>query len=288
MYLVRRVRLWCNDGGLLPAAVFRSFGQSRGMLDLGTKGNPIMRKLMIVAAIVSTALTTPAAARDGAPYVGIDAGLLRPSPLNLRLTSTPLTVENALRIRHKIGFDGDAVFGYDFGMFRVEGELGYKYAKLNRATAARSAVNAYAGSSFPIDYPANGHGRVISGMLNGLVDFGPSDGVNLSIGAGVGGAKAKYNLGLVPSTALNFTGSANGFAWQLLAELRAPLSGNVDAGVKYRYFETQDLDFGPFCRTTCAVPPYDLHGRYKAMSFMGSLTYNFWSPPPPPPAPERG
>jgi Opacity protein and related surface antigens len=67
-------------------------------------------------------------------------------------------------------------------------------------------------------------------MINALVDFGPQDGVNLSVGAGVGGAKVKYVAGFVPTSTLNFTGSESGLAWQLLAELRAPLSGNVDAG----------------------------------------------------------
>src|SRR5215213_7523877 len=40
------------------------FVQSRGMLDVGTEGISIMRKLMIAAALVSTALATPALARD--------------------------------------------------------------------------------------------------------------------------------------------------------------------------------------------------------------------------------
>src|SRR4051794_40596041 len=81
------------------------------------KGSSIMRKLMIAAAVVSTAVGTPAFARDGAPYVGVDVGLLRPSPLKVRLTSSPGTFDNAMRIRHKLGIDADAVFGYDFGMF---------------------------------------------------------------------------------------------------------------------------------------------------------------------------
>jgi hypothetical protein len=116
------------------------------MLDVGKKGIPIMRKLMIVAALVSTAIATPALARDGAPYVGIDAGLLRPSSLHLRLTTSTTAFEDAITIKHKLGIDGDAVFGYDFGMFRVEGELGYKYSKLNSGLISRAALNAYQGA----------------------------------------------------------------------------------------------------------------------------------------------
>src|SRR5260221_13808610 len=136
------------------------------MLDVGTKGISIMRKLMIAAALASTAFATPALARDGAPYVGIDAGLLRPSPLDLRLTNSTTTFEDAIRIRHKLGVDGDAVFGYDFGMFRGEGELGYNYAKLSRATISRAALNAYQGNALDTQFNSFGHSRVISGMID--------------------------------------------------------------------------------------------------------------------------
>src|SRR5947209_18221139 len=64
------------------ARISVGFVQSREMLDVGTEGISIMRKLMIAAALVSTAMATPAMARDGAPYVGLDVGVLRPSPLS--------------------------------------------------------------------------------------------------------------------------------------------------------------------------------------------------------------
>src|SRR4029079_4985287 len=106
-----------------------------------SKGSSIMRKLMIAAALVSTAVGTPALARDGSAYVGLDVGLLRPSRPKIRLTTCSGTFENAIRVRHKLGIDADAVFGYDFGMFRLEGELGYKDAKTKDATASSNDLN---------------------------------------------------------------------------------------------------------------------------------------------------
>ena len=98
-----------------------------------------MRKFMMAAALVSACFATPALARDGSAYVGIDAGVQSPSSLRLRFTNSNVSIPNAVQIKHKLGYDVDAVFGYDFGMFRVEGELGYKHADFKHATVALAA-----------------------------------------------------------------------------------------------------------------------------------------------------
>ena len=99
-----------------------------------------MRKLMIAAALVSTAMATPALARDGSAYVGIDAGVMKPGRLNLRFNNATLSVGDGERLKHKWGYDVDGVFGYDFGMFRLEGEVAYKHAKLKSATLDPAAL----------------------------------------------------------------------------------------------------------------------------------------------------
>jgi hypothetical protein len=80
-----------------------------------------MRKLVAAAALLSTAIAAPAVARDGAPYVGVDAGVVRPDNLKLRLETATASIDNAETLRHKWGYDVDAVFGWDFGRFRLEG-----------------------------------------------------------------------------------------------------------------------------------------------------------------------
>jgi len=96
-----------------------------------------MRKLMVAAALVSTVLATPAMARDGSIYAGIDAGLLRPNSLKLDYDSAQLSVSDGLRLHHKWGYEGDLVGGYDFGMFRLEGEIGYKHATIKSGRERR-------------------------------------------------------------------------------------------------------------------------------------------------------
>src|SRR5262249_6240347 len=96
-----------------------------------------MRKYLYLAATAAAALATPAAAHDGAFYVGADAGILFPenkdvngsvdftNPLRTDIGAVPLG-----RIRFKEGYDVDVNGGYDLGMFRVEGELAYKHSKV--------------------------------------------------------------------------------------------------------------------------------------------------------------
>src|SRR5258708_31642422 len=110
-----------------------TFDQSRVIARSRKKGDSIVRKLMIAAALVSTALATPAVARDGSAYVGIDAGVVKPSSLDLRFTNSAVSVDNGERLRHKWGYDVDAVFGSDFVMFLLQGGVGYKHASLKSA-----------------------------------------------------------------------------------------------------------------------------------------------------------
>ena len=213
-----------------------------------------MRKLVIAAALLSTAVATPALARDGAPYLGIDAGLVRPNNLNLRFSNSATSISDAVVLKHKWGYDVDAVFGYDFGRFRVEGEASYKRTRIKDAVIQDTALHAVGAPGIGIaDFNSNGHGGVFSGMLNGLVDIGPQDSFNISLGGGVGEAWANYRAGLTPTNPFNFADRDNALAWQILAEVHVPITTNLDAGIKYRHFETSKLKFGSFCDTGCGA-----------------------------------
>src|SRR4051812_9010361 len=102
------------------------------------------------AALAALAISSAAVAKDDSWYVGLDAGVLFPkSPRGgnvfadytaVNATVPPGGVLPAIAIpapldttftdpfnfKTKTGFDADLVAGYDFGMFRVEAELGYK------------------------------------------------------------------------------------------------------------------------------------------------------------------
>ena len=161
-----------------------------------------MRKLVVAAALLATAAATPAFAHDNSAYIGIDAGIVKPDNLKLRFVNSAVSVDNGEILKHKVGYDLDGVIGWDLGMFRLEGELAYKRAKLNNATIAPTALTQIFQPVNATFYAADGHSNVLSGMINALIDLGPQDAINGSLGGGIGIAKAKYRAGLSPSNEL--------------------------------------------------------------------------------------
>jgi opacity protein-like surface antigen len=98
-------------------------------------------KKYLLAAAAAAAIATPAAARDHSGYVGLEGGFLFPTSKNVHVDATDSyycgedyfgsyfsSCVGDFRTKYKTGYDVDVVGGYDFGMFRLEGELGYKRA----------------------------------------------------------------------------------------------------------------------------------------------------------------
>src|SRR5215207_1595023 len=84
-------------------------------------------------------ISAPAVAKDQSGYVGGDIGIVWPNSQDLHATAnfTTLTVPAVEEsdfgsLKYKSGIDVDLIGGYDFGMFRLEGELGYKPGKVKR------------------------------------------------------------------------------------------------------------------------------------------------------------
>jgi opacity protein-like surface antigen len=292
----------------------------------------------LLAAVAVAAVASPAAARDGSGYVGVEGGIMFPKDQDADLfvdyttTQTPATpvvvgpadttFSNTFGIDYKKGYDVDAIAGYDFGMFRVEGELGYKRAKLNDLeidstdlAAINTALNRPDRDVAPdpvdplpaliaTDVDLGGHVSVLSGMINALLDFGNEDGLSFYGGGGFGRARVK-SLGE----------SDSAWAWQGIAGVRYALSRNIDFGLKYRYFSTGKLDMSddtgfaldgnpetvlpvgttaPVVVTTNATAFTNFEQKFRSHSLLASLIFNFGGaeaapppPPPPPPPPEK-
>ncbi|HVL79595.1 MAG TPA: outer membrane beta-barrel protein [Sphingomicrobium sp.] len=289
-----------------------------------------MRRYLLAAA-AAAAVATPAVARDGSPYVGIEGGILFPRSqsgdafVDFTTTQSPATpaapagpadanFENAFGVDYRRGIDVDVIAGYDFGMFRLEGELGWKRARLrefevdnafinslnialNRPSAAPDPGAPGRAALTADDVPLSGRMNIISAMANALIDIGADDGLSFYGGPGFGRAWAR------------FQGERDSaWAWQLIAGVRYALSPNMDVGLKYRYFRTGRLGFSDdegfalqgnpdrfvinqtnVDRTTNAVVLTDFDTRFRSHSLLASLIFNFGAPaavlPPPPPPP---
>lgn len=262
-----------------------------------------MQKSILLAAVALAAVAAPAA--NAQPYVGVSGGVLFPQDNDFDLTLDPAlagpnqVLTDAVGIDYKRGYDVDVNLGYDFGLIRVEGELGYKRAKLDNLTvspATLTALRTEFGQTFnpETDLDLDGRTSVQSAMANALIDIGGDNGnIGFFVGAGAGRARVKF-AGERDST----------WAYQLLAGVRAPVSDNIDLGLKYRYFRTGKLDFfndqALFSDTDSSVFQNG-NQRFRSHSLLASLTFNFGgvreevieaappppiveaAPPPPPP-----
>ncbi len=246
-----------------------------------------MRKLVVVLALASTALATPALARDDSWYVGVEGGAMIVEDIDFDITTVAgVRTANAATVDHDYGYDVDGVIGYDFGMFRAEAEVGYKSANIEgyRSSVTTPTVGSVGGVTQAGNFDfAGGKTTALSFMVNALLDFGDDDGIQGFVGGGAGVARVKAD-----SYALNTRGafiddSDTVFAWQALAGVRAPITDNIDATLKYRFFNADDVRLVDTLGRT-------QEARFRSHSLLGGFTYNFGAPveevivaPPPPP-----
>lgn len=239
-----------------------------------------MRKLAISLALASTALATPALARDDAWYVGVEGGVLLVEDIDYDIAG----VSEAATVDHHMGYDFGGVLGYDFGRVRLETEVSYRSANMDAYTSLTTTpgytgngLTSLGAGSFDTVY---GSTSALSFMVNGLVDFG-DDTTSAFLGAGVGVARIDTNADVTGYGAF-IDDSDTVFAWQVLAGVRRAVSDHVDVTLKYRFFNADDVNL-------VDVTGREFDGRFRSHSIMGGITYNFGAPepvaPPPPPPP---
>lgn len=246
-----------------------------------------MKKLVIAVALGATCLATPAAARDGAVYLELDGGVMKLDDLDFDIGS----VNNAVKLENDdFGYDFGGIVGYDFGPFRLEGEVGYR-GVAQEGLESRVAIPAtgisLAGSARPGSFDAGGDAKALSLMVNALGDFGDDDGLQFFAGGGVGYSRVDLDTSIRTGGPGFLDDRDWGFAYQLLAGVRAPLSESMDVGVKYRYFNVSNFDL-------VDTAGRDIEGKWRSHSLLGTFTFNFGgrepmvepvAAPPPPPQP---
>ncbi len=234
-----------------------------------------MRKLAVTLALATTALSTPALARDDAWYVGVEGGAMLVEDIDWDVGATI----DSTTVDHRAGFDVGGTVGYDLGAVRLEAEVGYRAANVTglRSTTTFPVVT---GAGATVLAPAGtydgagGRTSALSFMVNALWDFGDDDGIQGFVGPGLGVARVKSRL------ALNTNGnglddSDTVVAWQAVAGVRAPINDNIDVTLKYRFFNAPGVEL-------VDAAGRDWYGRFRSHSILGGLTFNFGAPEPAP------
>jgi hypothetical protein len=99
-----------------------------------------MRKLAVVLALASTALATPALARDNAWYIGAELGPMIVEDIDFDIGA----INDAASVDHEYGWDAGGTIGYDFGGFRLEVEGSYRRADVDGVTST-TTIPAFSG-----------------------------------------------------------------------------------------------------------------------------------------------
>ena len=259
-----------------------------------------MRKYLMAATVLAAVATPAVAAADG-PYVGVEGGVTFPQSTDLDVIlnntsvtpNTSATFDDGYKAKYKTGYDVDAILGYKLGIFRLEGEAGYKRAKVKSLGVSAPLITdvgtASGTTATAADFDVGNHIGIKTLMGNALLDsnFGDSR-FGGYVGGGAGRAWA------------SFAGDKdNAWAYQGIAGLRYAATDNVDVGLKYRYFHTGKLGFDDGFTVNGTNFTTTAKGNYDSHSLLASLVYNFNSaapapapvpaaepapPPPPPPA----
>ena len=237
-----------------------------------------MKKLIIAAALASSAMAVPAFAQETGPYLTIEGGGVKQESVTVNQGGAYDHSD-----RFKTGWEAGAALGYDLGHFRLEAEGFYHRSALREQDfplrMATPALSIGQGNG------VYGNTHTYALMANALVGLGHWGGIKAYLGGGVGYAQTN----LVESTPgfAQVYDHSGGFAWQGLGGLTMPVSHNIDLGVRYRYFRPSRSHF-----------IYDDGGQrnvtLQSHSVLATLTFNFGkeapapvveapAPPPPPP-----
>lgn len=176
----------------------------------------------------TSSVTTIATTTQG-PYISgqLGASILSDSDL----TASNGTAKDAFNS----GFATDIAAGYNFGMFRLEAEVGYQRNEINKVTIC------YKGSCGSGNSSADA--SAFSGLANVYIDFVNRSPLTPYISGGIGVARIDANDFREGGTLIG-NGSTNGevFAYQAGVGLAFAINQHLAIDLKYRYFATTDLD----------------------------------------------
>ena len=207
-----------------------------------------MRKIGIGIALFLVLVLSAAPALATGPYFGGQAGVVFLSDADISDSAGSATAE------FDTGWGLGLVAGYEFDMFRLEGELFYKTNGFDKISNGGSIS-------------ADGDATALGLMLNAYYDFKTGTPFTPYIGAGLGLAQVSVkDLKVVGVTVADDDDVV--FAYQFIAGVGYSLSKAVTLDLQYKYLATADPSF-----TDVTGSPFD--AEYHSHNVMAGLRFNF-------------
>lgn len=212
-----------------------------------------MKKIYVVLACLFILLALPAlsfgaepTAPKPGPYVSAYlGGTLKPDS---DITGPDFTG----KIEYKPGFAVTGAGGYNFGMVRIEGELGYQRNDMDKFVCKSGDCGS--GSM-------KGNIYAVSGMANVYLDFVNSSPFTPYIGGGIGAAFISADFDETSGSNLREDNTV--FAYQGTAGLAYAINPHMSLDLKYRYFGTTDVNLG------------DVKASFASHNVFFGFRYNF-------------
>ncbi len=178
-----------------------------------------------IAAIATSLLmltSLPALAEDQGNYAWLGGGFTIQD-------SSHFTGPINMRAAFSDGFGVHASIGHDFGMFRLEGELGYRFNRAKGMTVTNAG-----GLTGVASGPATGSVKANSYMVNAIMDLPFGDKVKPYIGVGLGPTHLRFK-NITAGGPVTGATSDDAFSVQAIAGLAYEIANRVDFTIDYRY-----------------------------------------------------
>lgn len=199
-----------------------------------------MKKQLILLAVCTT-LAIPAVCAATPPRLGpYVSGFLGVSvPNTTGVTGYDYFADRFIndRVEFDPGVNIGGTGGFDYGFFRLEGELSYKSSDMTTVT---DKTGTYPPSS------ADGTLEALALMFNAFADLHNTSPVTPYVGGGIGFAALHLNDTFVPGdpVPIYVEDDDSVFAYQVGAGLEFALNRRLSLDLGYRYFATSKARFG--------------------------------------------
>ncbi len=191
---------------------------------------------LILVALAGTGFTSQSAEAEG-KYVSACAGVSWMPEMHVNNTNSSYDYMDHYSMKPNTALSG--AIGYDYGSFRVEGELGYFRNNFKSVVFTGTDEN---GAPFSdLSYACKGNVSVVTLMAHGYYDLNLGGNITIYTTAGVGGAQVSFNN--VATTSENYGNNINTFALacQIGAGVTTSITEKITLDIRYRYFTTSDM-----------------------------------------------